>query len=82
LQEAAEAIHEVRGCNPTWGCPRIAEQITLAFGVDIDKDVVRRILGMHYRPESGSGSGTSTPSFKKDTSSKLQTMNNFGDYAN
>ena len=41
--------------NPTWGCPRIAEQITLAFGVDIDRDVVRRILGMHYRPESGSG---------------------------
>jgi hypothetical protein len=23
--------------------------------VDIDKDVVRRILGKHYRPESGSG---------------------------
>ena len=41
--------------NPTWGCPRIAEQIALAFGADIDKDVVRRILGMHYRPESGSG---------------------------
>jgi transposase InsO family protein len=41
--------------NPSWGCPRIAQQITLAFGVDIDKDVVRRILGKHYRPESGSG---------------------------
>jgi len=27
----------------------------LAFGVGIDKDVVRRILGKHYRPESGSG---------------------------
>ena len=41
--------------NPSWGCPRIAEQITLAFGVEIDKDVVRRILAMHFRPESGSG---------------------------
>jgi len=41
--------------NPRWGCPRIAEQITLAFGVDIDKDVLRRILTMHFRPESGSG---------------------------
>src|SRR5215469_3558656 len=41
--------------NPSWGCPRIAQQITLAFGVDIDKDVVRRILGKHYRPEPGSG---------------------------
>jgi len=27
----------------------------LAFGVEIDKDVVRRILGIHFRPESGSG---------------------------
>jgi hypothetical protein len=27
----------------------------LAFGVEIDKDVVRRILGKHYRPESGGG---------------------------
>ena len=30
--------------NPTWGCPRIAQQITLAFGIPINKDVVRRIL--------------------------------------
>jgi putative transposase len=41
--------------NPTWGCPRIAQQITLAFDVDIDKDTVRRILGKHYGLESGSG---------------------------
>jgi len=27
----------------------------LAFGVAIDKDVVRRILSVHYRPESDSG---------------------------
>jgi len=50
-----DAVLEMKRRNPTWGCPRIAEQITLAFGVDIDKDVVRRILGMHNRPESGSG---------------------------
>jgi len=41
--------------NLNWGCPRIAQQITLAFGVAIDKDVVRRILSVHYRPESDSG---------------------------
>jgi len=40
--------------NPTWGCPRIAQQITLAFGIEIDKDVVRRILGNHYQLESDS----------------------------
>lgn len=28
--------------------------VTLVFGVEIDKDVVRRILSVHYRPESDS----------------------------
>jgi transposase InsO family protein len=41
--------------NRTWGCKRIAQQIALAFGVDIDKDVVRRILAIHFHPEAGSG---------------------------
>ena len=41
--------------NPGWGCPRIAQQISLVFGVEIDKDVVRRVLSVHYRPESDSG---------------------------
>jgi hypothetical protein len=27
----------------------------LAFGVEIDKDIVRRVLSVHYRPESDSG---------------------------
>src|SRR5215471_6637328 len=54
-QEWIDAVVEMKRRNPTWGCPRIAQQIKLAFGVDIDKDVVRRILGKHYRPESGSG---------------------------
>jgi hypothetical protein len=25
--------------NPNWGCPRIAQQIALAFQIQIDKDV-------------------------------------------
>jgi transposase InsO family protein len=41
--------------NRTWGCKRIAQQIALAFGIEMDKDVVRRILGIHFRPEAGSG---------------------------
>lgn len=40
--------------NPSWGCPRLARQIPLAFGIDIDKDVVRHILPVHYRPDSHS----------------------------
>ena len=54
-QELIEAVVELKRRNPQWGCPRIAQQIALAFDVAIDKDVVRRILGVHYRPESDSG---------------------------
>jgi transposase InsO family protein len=53
-QELIDAVVAMKRCNPSWGCPRIAQQIALAFGVEIDKDVVRRILSGHYRPESGS----------------------------
>src|SRR4029077_12450927 len=44
---------ETKQRNPTWGCPRIAQQIALAFNIPIDKDIVRRILASHYRPGSG-----------------------------
>ena len=37
--------------NLTWGCPRIAQQITLAFGIPMNKDVVRRILAVRYTPK-------------------------------
>ena len=55
-QELIDAVVGMKRRNPTWGCPRIAQQIALAFGVEIDKDVVRRILSVHYQPESDAGS--------------------------
>src|SRR6516164_11598064 len=54
-KELIDAVVELKRRNRNWGRPRIAQQITLAFGVAIDKDVVRRILSVHYRPESDSG---------------------------
>src|SRR5712671_5006934 len=54
-KELIVAVVEMKRRNPNWGCPRIAQQIALAFGVEIDKDVVRRILSIHYRPEPDSG---------------------------
>jgi len=54
-KELVDAIVEMKRRNPTWGCPRIAQQITLAFGIEINKDVVRRILSAHYRRDSHSG---------------------------
>jgi putative transposase len=51
-QELIQAIVELKQRNPRFGCPRIAQQINKAFGIDIDKDVVRRVLAAHYRPSS------------------------------
>jgi hypothetical protein len=42
------AIVEMKRRNPNFGCPRIAQQICLAFGIEIDKDMVRRVLAKHY----------------------------------
>jgi putative transposase len=50
-----QLIVEMKQRNPTWGCPRIAEQVNMAFGTSINKDVVRRILDRHYRPPSDGG---------------------------
>ena len=41
--------------NPRFGCPRIALILAKTFGVEINKDVVRRVLTKYYRPESGPG---------------------------
>ena len=52
-RELIDAVVAMKQRNPSWGCPRIAQQISMAFGIDIDKDVVRRLLSLNYRPESG-----------------------------
>jgi putative transposase len=54
-KELIGVIVEMKRHNPNWGCPRIGQQIRLAFGIEIDKDVVRRILGNYYRPELNTG---------------------------
>ena len=57
--ELVAAIVEMKRRNPRFGCVRNAQQISYAFGLQIDKDVVRRVLARHYRP----GSGTEGPSW-------------------
>src|SRR3989441_12269846 len=54
-KEVIDAVVEMKRRNRTWGYKRIAQQIAWAFGVGLDKDVVRRILATHLRPEAGSG---------------------------
>jgi putative transposase len=48
--ELIRAVVELKQGNSNWGCPRTAQQMALAFNVQIDKDVVRRILAHHYLP--------------------------------
>ena len=57
-----QAIVELKARNPRFGCPRIARIISQTFGVDIDKNVVYRVLSKHYRPSPG-GTGPSWLSF-------------------
>jgi transposase InsO family protein len=54
-KEVIKAILEMKQRNPRYGCPRIAQQINLAFGLDLDKDIVRRVLAVHYKPEPTDG---------------------------
>jgi hypothetical protein len=60
-KELVDAIVEMKRRNPIWGCPRIAQQITLAFDLEIDKDVVRRVLADEIVLEGVPGLPTRDP---------------------
>jgi hypothetical protein len=70
------AVVDVKKRNPTWGCPKFAEQINLAFGTCINKDLVRRILAAHYKPEPGSD-GPSWLTFLGHTNDSLWSLDLF-----
>jgi putative transposase len=40
-KELIDAVVEMKRRNRRWGCRRIAQQIAVAFGIEIDKDVAR-----------------------------------------
>ncbi|MDP3938988.1 MAG: integrase core domain-containing protein [Deltaproteobacteria bacterium] len=54
-QELIQIIVEMKRRNPRFGYPRIAQQIAHDFGIDIDKDVVRRVLAKYYDLRPGDG---------------------------
>jgi hypothetical protein len=56
-KELISVIIEMKRRNPRLGCRNIAEQISMAFGIELNKDVVRRILARFYRPVSGDDCG-------------------------
>ncbi len=71
-----QAIVELKSRNPRFGCPRIARIISHTFGVDIDKNVVHRVLSKHYRPAPG-GTGPSWLSFIGHTTDSLWSVDLF-----
>src|SRR6202140_1979176 len=75
--ELINAVVEMKQRNHRWGCPRIAEQITLAFDLAIDKDVVRRILAHHHWPGQSPG-GPSWLTFFGPMKESLWSMDPFG----
>jgi hypothetical protein len=48
------AIVVMKHRNRRFGCRHIARQLAYIFGINFDKDVVRRVLATHYRPKPGS----------------------------
>ena len=71
-----QAIVELKSRNPRFGCPRIARILSHTFGVDIDKNVVYRVLSKHYRPAPG-GTGPSWLSFIGHTRDSLSSVDLF-----
>jgi putative transposase len=50
-EQLIAAVIEMKRRNPKFGCVRIAQQIAHAFGIELDKDVVRRVLATRFRPK-------------------------------
>jgi putative transposase len=75
-EDVIAAVVHMKRRNPTWGCPRIAQQIALAFGISINKDVVRRILAGRYPPVPESA-GPSWLTFLGHTKDSLWSLDLF-----
>ncbi|MGY8994491.1 MAG: helix-turn-helix domain-containing protein, partial [Rhodospirillales bacterium] len=58
--ELITAIIALRSRNPRFRCVRIAQELADAFGIEINKDVVRRVLDKHCKHN---GSGSNGPSW-------------------
>ena len=74
--ELVRAIAEMKQRNPRFGYRRIAMQIAESFGIDINKDLVRRVLDKHYRPIP-SGAGPSWLTFLGYTEDSLWSIDLF-----
>jgi len=72
-----KAIVEIKRRNPSFGCPCIALIITNTFGIEINKDMVRRVLIKHYHPRPGDCGGPSWLSFLASMKDSLWSIDLF-----
>ena len=74
--EIIAAVVEFKQRNPRCGCPRIAQQLSIIFGIDLHPDVVRRILVKHFKSKPGSN-GPSWLTFIGHSKDSLWSMDFF-----
>ncbi|HSB94852.1 MAG TPA: integrase core domain-containing protein [Spongiibacteraceae bacterium] len=74
--EIIAEILEIKHRNPRFGCPRIAPEIAHAFGIEINKDVVRRVLEKLFRSRTR-GDGPSWLSLIGQTKDSLWSVDFF-----
>jgi hypothetical protein len=71
------AIVELKQRNPRFGRPRIADIINLTFGTTINKDIVRRLLAKHYKPDPMANNGPSWLNFLGHGKDSLRSIDFF-----
>ena len=58
-------IVEMKQKKPSFGYLRMLKQIYHAFGIKVDKGVVKRVLDKHYKPKNSKQRGTSLANFSR-----------------
>jgi len=76
-EEIVAAILEMKFRNPRFGNQRIAEPMSHAFAVQIDKDIVRRVLATRHDPDHPGASGPSLLTFLSQTKDSLWSVDLF-----
>jgi len=75
--ELIAAIVEMISRNPHFGHLRIAQQISHAFGIELSKEVVRRVLAKHYKPRTSGPDGPSWLTFLANAKDSLWSVDLF-----
>ena len=52
-QKITDTVVELKRCNPHFQCIRIAQQIDLAFGINIDQNIGRHVSAARFLLDSG-----------------------------